>query len=463
MRVLLIKPYNLSDHIQPSLGLGYLATSLRKKHDVKILDCIKENIRIEALPEYLRSFNPDVLGIQCYTFHLDFVKKAFRAAKKINDGIINIVGGPHPSAAPRETLNYFEGLADFAFQGEAELGLSLLLDRKPGEINNNLKDIPNLVWRDARRNIVINERNYQEDLDLLGFPAWDLIHPEKYGEAQHGAFFKKFPIAPIMITRGCPFSCTFCAGGLISGRKIRKRSVNHVLDEIKLLYEDYGIREFHIIDDNFTADREYAKEILARITQLNLDISIATPNGVRLDSLDEELLGLFKKAGLYIISLGIESGSERVLRLMKKNQSIAQIRQAIKMIRRAGIDIAGFFIIGFPQESIVEINDTINFSLELDLVRANYFTYLPFPGTQSYAELEKRGELLNVDWERFYFMSASYVPAGLTRKKLKNLQREAFMRFYIRPKILIKNMLSIKSPRHLYFLVKRFFHWIIMG
>jgi len=463
MRTLLIKPYNLTDHIQPSIGLGYLATSLRSNHEVKILDCVKDNIRLQALPQHIRDFKPDILGIQCYTFDLDFVKRAFGAAKEVKSDIVNIVGGPHPSAVPIETMNSLGEFVDFAFQGEAELGLPLLLGKIEKGNNHNLADIPGLVWRDEEGSIVTNDKVYTDNLDALGLPAWDLIHPERYPEAQHGAFFKKFPIAPIMITRGCPFSCTFCAGNLISGKKIRKRSIENVLAEIRLLYDEYGIREFHIVDDNFTADKEYAKALMARLIDLRLDISLSTPNGVRIDSLDEELLRLLKTAGLYVISLGIESGSDRVLGLMKKNLTVSKIRKAVSMIRGFNIEIAGFFIIGFPTETIADIRDTLRLSLELDLIRANFFSYLPFPGTESYTQLEKNGELANVNWDRFYFMSAPYVPKGLTREELKDLQRRAFLSFYLRPRSLLKNLLSIKSPRHLNFLFKRFLHWVVMS
>lgn len=460
MRVLLVKPYNLSDHIQPSLGLGYLATAIRQKHEVKILDCIKDDIRADDLSDYIQNFNPDILGMQCYTFDLDFVKKGFIASKEINPNIINMVGGPHPSAVPKETMEYFGKFVDFAFQGEAEIGLPLLLDEIVKERRNDFIDIPGLVWQ-SNGKLVLNRQVYPENLDMLGLPAWDLIQPERYPEAQHGAFFRKFPIAPIMITRGCPFNCTFCAGGLISGKQIRKRGIDNVLSEIKMLYVDRGIREFHIIDDNFTADKKYAKELLLRLIDLRLNITLATPNGVRVDTLDEELLILLKKAGLYTISLGIESGSDRVLMLMKKNLTVEKIRKTVNMIRQFNIDIAGFFIIGFPEETMEDINKTIRLSLELDLIRANYFTYLPFPGTESYKELKIRGELNKVNWKNFYFMSAAYEPTGFTQRKLKNVQRKAFFSFYLRPNILIKNILSIRTPRHLYFLSKRIFRWII--
>jgi len=461
MRVLLVKPNNLSDHIQPSLGLGYLARAIRGEHDVKILDCIKEGIGVDGLSKRIKRFDPDILGLQCYTFDLKFVNDSLIAAKKSNPGIVTVVGGPHPSALPDEMMRLFQKSLDFAFIGEAETGLPKLLTALKDK-KNRYDDIPGLVWRDAGT-IRQNDPFFIEDLDSLGMPAWDLIHPEKYPEAQHGAFFKNFPIAPIMVTRGCPYPCTFCAGKIVSGKKIRKRSAQNVLDEITHLNKDYGIKEFHIVDDNFTFDTKYAKDLLRKLKELDLGMSWAVPNGVRMDTLDDELLALMKDTGLYLISLGIESSSARVLRNMKKGLTIAKIRDCVKRINNAGIDVAGFFIVGYPGETAASILKTIKLSTELKLVRANFFTYLPFPGSESYAKLKDSGELDGIDWDHFYFMNATYVPKGMTKRQLKWLQRLAFARFYLRPRIIFYQLKSIKSFRHFMFLLRRFFRWVVTG
>ncbi len=461
MKVLLVKPYNLSDHIQPSLGLGYLATAIRDIHEVEILDCIKENMKIDRFSNYVKEYNPDVVGIQCYTFDLKFIKEALTSCKEINSDIITIIGGPHPSAIPKETMDCFSQSLDFAFVGEAEKGFPLLLS-EISKGSRGFDKIPGLVWRDKKSGIMINKQIFIEDLDNLGFPAWDKIRPQGYPQAQHGAFFKNFPIAPIIITRGCPYLCTFCAGKLVSGKKIRTRSPQHVLNEIKLLYDDYGIREFHIVDDNATMNRKFIKEFLEGLINLNLNISWAVPNGIRMDTLDTEILDLMKRSGLYLVSLGIESGSDRILKAMKKNITTDKIRKYAKMIRETGFDMAGFFILGFPTETKQEIEETIKFSLELDLIRANYFTYLPFPGTESYNQLLTTGELNKIDLENFYFMNAAYTPKGMTRDQLKSLQRKAFIKFFFRPKIIYKNIIGIKSFEHFKFLSKRFYHWLIM-
>ena len=360
---------------------------------------------------------------------------------------------------PSETMLYLGEDADFLFKGEAEAAFPKLLDII-GKGKGDLESVPGLVWREGGQ-VRSNAASFIEDLDAIGLPAWDLIHPEDYPESQHGAFFRKFPIAPIMITRGCPYPCAFCAGGVVSGKKIRKRSIESVLGEIKTLYKDHGIREFHVIDDNFTMDASYAKEFLRRLKGIGLDISWAVPNGVRMETLDPEILKLMKDTGLYLISLGIESGSDEILRLMKKGNTVSRIRECVRMINDSGIDVAGFFILGYPGETEESIKKTIRFSLELGLVRANFFTYLPFPGSESYDQLASSGELDRVDWDNFYFMNAAYVTPGLTRKGLKNLQRIAFAKFYLRPKIMLYNIRSVKSVRHFMFLLKRFFLWIL--
>ena len=461
MKVLLVKPYNKSDHIQPSLGLGYLAAAVRNAHEVKIVDCIKERITPDRLEKVIESFSPDVFGLQCYTFDLNFVDHALSTAKAHDRGIVTIVGGPHPSAAAVEMMKRFAGELDYSFAGEAEVGLAGLLTSLEGG-KSEFGSIPGLVWRQDGT-IRSNPKSVLEDLDSIAMPAWDLIKPETYPESQHGAFFKQFPIAPIMLTRGCPFPCTFCAGASVAGKRVRRRSIDNVLKELTYLNKERGIREFHIVDDNFTMDLSYAKEFLRRLKALNLGMTWAVPNGVRMDALDEELLALMKETGLYIISLGIESGSDRILKDMKKQLTVSKIRECVGMINKAGIDVSGFFILGFPGETVESIKDTINFSRSLKLVRANFFTYLPFPGSESYEKLKRSGELEGIDWDRFYFMNASYTPKGLTRKKLKNLQRLAFAKFYLRPRIILYNLKSIQSFRHLWFLIGRFFRWIVSG
>lgn len=456
-KIILVNPYNpLSDHIQPPLGLGYLATSLRKNNfEILIIDANKEHLNVLRLVEQIKRENPSFVGFQFYTSNFKYIKEGLQAVKKINSNIITLVGGPHPSALPEQVFSTLGSCLDFAFQGEAEIGLPMLLKG-----NIHLEKIPGLIFR-KNNQIVVNPPHFEQELDRFDYPAWDLLRPETYPEAQHGAFFEKFPIAPIITSRGCPFSCSFCAGKQNTGTIFRKRSVENVIKEMKYLYEIHNIREFHIVDDNFTLDKCFAKEILKEIIKLNLDASFAVPNGIRLDSLDEEILLLMKKAGFYLISAGIESGSDRILRLMNKHLTIKKIKEKISLIKKTSLDLSGFFILGYPDETVREIKKTIKFSLNLGLLRANYFLFLPLPGTPIFEKLRKNKLLEKIDFNRFSFTKPTFTNK-IKKKRLKKLQREAFIRFYLfRPKILLKNLQKIKRPKQVIFLLKRAVHWLI--
>jgi anaerobic magnesium-protoporphyrin IX monomethyl ester cyclase len=463
MKVLLVKPNNLSDHIQPSLGLAYLAARIRDRHDVIILDCIKEDISpAEFGQRILGDWQPDLVGIQCYTFDVGNVRKLLKVTKEWNPDIVTVVGGAHISSDPIRAFENLHENLDFAFAGEAESGFPKFIDMlADAKTEPDFFSVPGLVWRNDEE-FVSNSVYLEEDLDLLGDPAWDMIRPDLYPESQHGAFFNKFPIAPIITTRGCPYSCTFCSAPILSGKQLRHHSKEYVLRNIFNLYHDYGIREFHIVDDNFTQDIEYAKSIVRGILSLNLDISLAMPNGIRMDYLDDELLELLKRAGLYLVSIAVESGNDGILKKMKKGTKVQKIHRDVKLIKKHGLDIAAFFILGFPEETLKTIQDTIDLSMKLPLLRANYFTYLPLPGTESYRFLEESGEIEDVDWDNYYIMSAAYTLKGIEREELLAIKKKAFLKFYLRPRILIRNLLSIKNFNHFKFLLKRFYKWVIV-
>lgn len=460
MKVLLVKPNNLADHIQPSLGLGYLATQIRKNHDVVIHDCIKENTPIDGIRDVVTLHDPDLIGVQCYTFDTPKVYKMLKIVKEAFPNKITVVGGAHISSIPIESFNQFQPYVDYAFNGESELGFPKFLSAlEKGE--KSFEGINGTIWKDEIGKVHANPPALVQDLDSLGFPAWDLMPPETYPESQHGAFYEKFPIAPMITTRGCPYLCTFCSAPRLSGRKLRHHSVEYIQKHMMMLYER-GVREFHIVDDNFTFDMDYCKSVLRGIIDLNLDISLATPNGIRMDYLDDEMLELMREAGQYLITVAVESGTDRILRKMKKGTTVDKIRKNIALIRKHGFPVAGFFILGYPTETREEMMQTIRFSKGLGLIRANFFTYLPLPGTASYNELVSSGEIEKVDWNNFLFMSAPYTPAGIKREELLSLKRWAFLSFHFNPRVLFKNLLAIKSFNHFRFLSRRFYRWILM-
>lgn len=460
MKILLIKPgIALGDHIQPPLGIAYLAAVLRAANEVRVLDFGKIGRRDDLFAEAVREFAPDIAGFQCYSPEIGEVKRLSALVRAALPKAVIIAGGPHPTLCPEETMAKLSPEADYLLRGETEESFPLFIRMLEGGAAP--AEVPGLAWREDGK-LRVNDTRPIGDINALPPPAWDLISPQEYPPAQHGAFFDQFPIAPIVTTRGCPFACGFCTAPILSGRHMRKRSADSVMAEIELLYREFGIREIHIVDDNFTLDKAHAVSILKKIIDSKLPISLAFPNGVRINTLDEELLDLMKAAHTYLISVGIESGSDKTLKRMGKQLGVALIREKVELIKRKGIDLAAFFILGFPDETVEDMRETIKFSLELPLLRANFFTFLPLPMTPVTLKLIETGEIGQLDVEGLIFQKVPYAPRGVTREQLRGLQRAAFLRFYMRPGIMLRNVLQIRSFTHFGYLAKRFYHWILM-
>jgi radical SAM superfamily enzyme YgiQ (UPF0313 family) len=458
MNILLINPLTVEVHAihsTPSLGLGYIASSLRKNgFHVDIWDGGKKGMSQKKLDERLKRLDYDVAGFHVYTCGLNVVCRILKMLKSLNPKIITVVGGPHPSGDPEGVLASIKE-ADFAFRGEAEEGLPKLLSKLSGKEKCGFEDIPNLIWRNTGKT-VCNPLQPIEDLDSLGKPSWDLINPNEYPNAPIGAFARNFPLTTISCTRGCAHYCTFCTNTRIMGRKLRARSQESILDEMQLLYNAYGIREFQIIDDCFTSNRATAIDVCKGIIDKGMKVSISFPNGVRIESLDEELLRLLERAGCYSLGMAIESGSQRIIDHMKRGQNLQMIKEKVALVRRScNIRMTGFFIIGYPEEEQDDILKTINLSQQLPFSRANFTLWMPVPGSEMTTHLKEQGKLTAVDSDRIVINKISYVAEKLTKNQLKHLFLKAYIGFYLRPKIIWGLFAEIKSLEQVMFILRR--------
>ena len=454
-KIVLVVPINHTHYLVPPIGLGYLATALRQ-HDctnIVILDCVKERLSFAGLRDRFRSWNPQIVGFQIFSYDFDSVVRSIEILKQVSPETIVLIGGAHVSATSDTVLDEISG-ADFGFAGEGEIGLPMLARRILGNEEVPLENIPGLIWRNGS-SIHANSRAGTEDLDRLGFQAWDLTPPASYDGSPQGGFYKKFPIAPILTTRGCPYLCTFCGSGVNMGHNLRNRSMGHVMDEMVMLYNDYGVREFHIIDDMFNFYKNRVIEFCQGIKDRNLDISYTFPNGLRLNQLDRETLQMMKDTGAYAFTVGIESGSQRILDTMKKGLTLELIEEKVNLINAVGLEPSGFFIIGYPGETVDDINATIQFAKRLKLKRAHFSNFLPLPGTEATKRLVENKEIEKPDWGTLFYSKVSYTPRGITRKQLKQLQRRAFLEFHLRPHILFRILLEIKSAKQLKMIIVR--------
>ena len=440
----------------PSLGLGYLASVLRKdKNEVWILNCLKEKMTYKTFENFIHSEHFDIYGLQMFSYDWDSIRKHLEIIKASNPSAITVVGGPHPSGDPTGTLKSLHN-ADFAFQGEAEIGLRKFIQQLNDNHSQDWSDISGLVWRGEDNKIFANPVEVVSDLDSLGFPAWDLQRPTEFPRAPHGAFAKNFPTAPMIITRGCPFQCTFCAGKSISGNKLRKRSIDHVLEEINYLTGKFNVKEIHLEDECFTVHKSLVMEFCEKLLAHNVGISWGLPSGIRLDTLDREMLKQMARAGCYSVSIGIEFGSQRVLDLAKKKLTLEMIREKIALLNETDIKTTGFFLLGLPGETKEDIQATIDFSLELNLDRVQYNNFMPLPGSELWDELQNRGLLKNINLNKLFVHDVAYVPKGMKASSLKWFQRKAYLMFYLRPTTIIRLLREITSLEHLKCLLSRF-------
>ncbi|MEW6601326.1 MAG: radical SAM protein [Nitrospirota bacterium] len=460
MNVLLINPLTPERrmiHNTPNLGLGYLAAALRKRgFHVDMCDGMKTGMSYEKLRQRLLRGDYDVAGVQVLTCTVKRAKAVLGMIKGLNPEIITVIGGPHPSGDPEGVLNDIRE-ADFSFRGEGEEGLPELLKKLRGDKNMDFADIHNLVWR-VNGKVIANPLQPVQDLDSVGLPSWDLINPHEYPYSPIGAFARRCPLTTISCSRGCAHSCTFCANTRIMGKQLRTRGKASILEEIRLLYSMYGIREFQIVDDCFTSNKQNAIDVCREIIKSGLDISISFPNGVRIESLDEELLHYLELAGCYSLGMAIESGSQRIMDHMRRGQTLALVEEKVSLVKKTSkIRMSGFFIIGYPEEEEDDILRTIGFAKKLPLHRANFTLWMPVPGSEMTERLRKDGRLKDLDTDNVVINKISWAPGKIEKDRIRKLFIKAYSSFYLRPKILIGLLTEIRNFEQLKFILSRVF------
>lgn len=460
MRALLVKPRIVSDSVQPALGLGFLAATAHP-HEIAIHDGVLDGGGPDAVVRRARAWGAGAIGFQLNSFDVRAVARWVGRVRAELPGVVTIGGGPHPTVLPAETFRLFGGDLDYVIRGEAEDGFRALLDvvASGRAAPHALAGVPGLAWRAADGALRQNP-TATTDLARLPLPRWDLMDPARYPPAPHSAFFRRFPVAPVAVSRGCPYPCSFCAGALIHRREVRYRRVEDVLEEIALLHDRHGVREIHFVDDNLTYDAERAHALCAGLRRLPFRMTWSCPNGVRLDRIDRALADDMRAAGCYAVGVGIESGSARILDRIRKGLDLATIRRQVAMLHAAGLETRGFFVLGFPTETRAEMAATVDLALELPLDFAHFMLFHPFPGTRAYDEAAREGGVAAIDWSAETLAEPAYAPAGITAAELKATQRGAFLSFYLRPRAALRLVSSVRGPRHAGWLARRIFRWL---
>jgi len=268
---------------------------------------------------------------------------------------------------------------DYCAIGEGEVTLSELLEELAH--GDSRPQTPGIASRVHGQEVFTGPRTCIEDLDSIPFPAWHLIRLEDYFlKATSHQMYVRPEFMTLVSSRGCPYQCIYCHNVL--GKRFRARSPENVLDELDILYNRFGIRDLQIQDDVFNLIPKRAKAICDLMVRRGIRMNISFPNGVRGDLMDEELLRKLKDAGTFKISYAAESGSERIQKLIRKNVKLSKLKEVIEQTDKAGIFAHGFFMLGFPTETIEDMRQTVEFALSSKLHSATFFVVNTFGGSE---------------------------------------------------------------------------------
>lgn len=379
----------------------------------------------------LKEFQPNYLvaNIATPTFKSDMM--AVQHAKEIVPSICTIVKG-----APFLTYNtntiYENPFIDYVIMGEAELTLKDILDGVPDN------EILGICYRENFQPVKNDKRPFIDNLDILPFPARHLVDNSIYKRPDNGKVQ-----AVVKVARGCPFHCFFCLATPVSGAKVRTRSPENIVAELKVCVEKYNIKNFLFWSDIFNFDREWTLELCQKIIESGLKITWSS--NTRADTMDDEMAKMMYKSGCRLVSIGVESGSQKMLDNIGKKITLDDIRNTVKILKKNKIKIYNYFVIGLPWETEETVEETIKFAIELDSNFISFYTATPLPGTKyfAYAMMNKLVEG-NLD-----FRSAYYEPVvrseHLSKERIFELHKQAVKRFYLRPKFILKTLLSLRS------------------
>ncbi len=415
----------------PGIGTLTLAAMARARgHRVHIVDGKRTGTPVEEVARSVAALAPDHVGISATTISIHNAARIAARVKVLAPGTTVTVGGPHVSAVPERTLATFPGF-DYGIVGEGERSYLDLIARI--DAGGDPRGVEGLVYRDGDAVRDNPRAAYLEgdELDALPEPAWDLV-PDFPLRFQPNVFnYRATPVASVVTSRGCPFSCTFCDRST-SGRKGRYHSVAYVVAMCRRL-ERLGVRHVLFYDDLFTVRRERVVELCERFIAERFRFTWSCNSHPNL--LDGRTLRLMRRAGCWQIAYGVESGSQRVLDLVKHEVRIPRMLETLRETRAAGIRVKGLLMMAHPTEDEASLEATIRFlaTAPLDLAQVTKFT--PYPGTPLYASVRRYGRFAE-DWERMNAMNWVFVPEGLTPEILERAFRRAYRAFYTRPDVL---------------------------
>jgi radical SAM superfamily enzyme YgiQ (UPF0313 family) len=455
MKVVLIDPptsfeqiygdWDLSavDTYCPPLGLLHIASYVREHgHDPSVVDVTARKWKRQEAVDFTLSVKPDVVGLSAKTIN---VHNAARISDELRaKGFAGpiVLGGAHVTAVPGETLNRFQAF-DYGVVGEGEVTFLELIETL--EQSRPVSNVRGLVWRNSLGEIVRNDpRPLIEDLDSLPLPAWELLPNFPDGYPHNALETKRLPAASVFTSRGCPYQCTFCDTAIF-GSRVRQHSAQYTLNMIRHLRGTYGIKDLMFLDDNFILNRKKLFTICDTMIEERMNLSWYCMGHAGV--LTGDRLKKIREAGCWFIEVGIESGCDKILKLIKKSTTKAQVAEGVRRARTVGLKVKGNFIFGFPTETHETLEETIEFATRIGLSYFQQGFLTVWPGCELAVEPEKYGTVER-DWQKLAHQRVTFIPNGLTEADLVEASKRAFRQFYLRPRIMLEILGSSLASWH---------------
>ena len=425
--------------IWPPITLATAGAMLEAEgHSVEILDCAAQGIQLKDLLNRIRRIPYGLIGWTSATPSIKSDLALANEIKRVNSNIRTVTFGTHVTTLTEECFREAKGL-DAVIRSEPEGSLVALAEGLENEAGP--EGIEGISYRDDSGQVFHNpQRPFIKDLDSIPFPAWHLLDLERYRLPLTGEKF--LILSPV---RGCPYPCTFCTARTYYGKRLRKKSVPRVMDEIEYNIDRFGINQFFIWADTFTADNDYVMSLCHAIRNSGLKINWTCNS--RVDTVDQDLLKTMAKAGCWMISYGIESGNQAVLDSTRKNTTLGQSQNAVSMAKNAGIKVVGHFVLGLPGETVETIKETIEFALALEIEMAQFYCSVPFPGSPLYELAKREGWIEGRGYDEFRQDNAVMDMPGLSASTVNKLRKSAFRRFYLRPNRLVQALGLMRFDR----------------
>lgn len=428
-------------YVEISNGICTLAAVARQKaYSVEIIDAMALKLENEALADSIAEKNPNYLGISACTMDIVAAADLASRVKSIRPSISIIIGGPHITALPKETMDEFP-VFGIGVIGEGEDTLVELLDVLGGKRAKELAEVDGLIFREGGALVTTKPRAFIKDLDVLPLPAWDLLPDLRQYYFAPAWTMHSGQTATIITSRGCPCQCIYCDREVF-GNVVRYHSPEYVLEMMRTIHKKYDIGHLRIGDDNFIINKKRLHAICDYLIEERMNLTWSCL--ARGDSVDPDMLAKMRRAGCWSIAVGVETGSQEIHDIEKKGVTLERIEQAIVMIRKAGIKTISFNIVGHPLETVETMKKTIAFNKRIKVDDFKTQFMVPFPGTELYQNAEKYGTF-EKDWKKMTVFQPVFIPHGLTKEDLIAWNKRGFRSFYLQPRIILSYLRNIRS------------------